>query len=1603
MRRNKAKGGYDNLEHYLDVQFRLLREDFLAPLRDGIKEYMETLHTEGKVKKLQELRIYSDVQIICPICTNKGLCYRIAFDAHKLKRVKWEASKRLIFGSLLCLSSDNFQTLLFATVVDREPKKLKEGILDVKFEHNMQQMSEISGDERFTMAETTAYFEAYRHVLSGLQVMQEGQLPFEKFIVNCETDVKAPVYIAQNPNAAVYDLRPLVDEEVVIRRQRRLGDLIDDDTDAPPMYKFSTKSVTATEVPIMELRVWPLPEQLHLDMSQYRAIQNALTKEFVIIQGPPGTGKTYIGLKIVKALLHNHRIWNRNLLTGNQDDRPMLIVCYTNHALDQFLEGIIKFYRGDVIRVGGRSSSEIMKKYNLSNFRQRIRIDRDVPGAIHRSRIQTKNEMKLLQDEINRYAVRIEQAERDILHEDVLEPFIGELHSDFMAGYESLMAAYDPFYGFQSHKRKNTSAIVEWLGYGDVLAHMGFETPGEEIRDQDPQDDVNPHIVDNENEELLEVEDEVNAIEARRQLEEDLDDLFDDFEIDTEKLERIMEKIKLNTNQVALNVSNLDRVDPNERNNEGWQMTKDQKKKMKRTIRKELKSTDRMTEDEALSVEDMWALSPRNKWRLYRYWVSLFIKGLKEKIIDKQLEFEDVVNRYQEVLMQEDKEVMRRATVIGMTTTGAARYQAILQEIGPRIIVVEEAAEVLEAHIVTTLSQSCEHLILIGDHKQLKPNPTVYKLAKEFNLDLSLFERMINNKMTYRCLELQHRMRPEISQIMKIIYPELKDHDVVKSYEDVRGVADNFCFVHHEHPETPDEDLRSHSNVHEAQYVAAFCKYLLLQGYEAEKISVLTLYSGQLFEIRKLMPKSVYNGVRITVVDNYQGEENDIVILSLVRSNEDGNIGFLKIDNRVCVALSRAKVGFYVIGNMELMAANSKLWNEIVVHAHKNKIFGTGIRLYCQNHPNDNGIYAVVPSDFKKAPEGGCMKPCDFRLNCGHTCSKVCHTNDRDHEEYECRKPCPKNICDNPEHSCTRMCYQECGDCMVKVNKRIPTCGHYQDMACYLKPENFKCLADCRRLLDCNHPCKNICGAECTERCTEKVQKSWTPCGHSGTVNCFEKDEATCRFKCSSILNCEHICMGTCGDCSGGRLHEACNARCGRTLICGHTCNDTCSNCPPCRNGCQNRCIHSRCQKICGDICIPCMEPCEWRCRHFKCSKRCHEPCDRPRCNEPCTKRLKCRHPCIGLCGEPCPDLCRICDRGQVTQIFFGHEDEPGARFVLLEDCNHVLEVSALDKWMDSPNTQKNDKSSVQLKVCPLCSTPIRRVLRYGNMVKQALTDIEKVKKTILGNDAKIKELEKSLPRKISRISVEEGLILKKRFANLKDEGMSERALVAMDNQIKFLESLQKLKNDWNETLDRSAFVNEHKAAMHEWENMRNWVLKDRRYFSEQEIEDIQNELKRLRFLLLFLLYKRRKEILNKSLENRFENDMRRCEGMLTDGRPFNVERKDFVKAVIDKLKELVPLSGLGITEEERLEILSAMQLQKGHWYKCPNGHVYAIGDCGGANQVSTCPECKATIGGRSHQLEQGNAVATEMDGARYAAWSEQANLEHYGFNIEFE
>ncbi len=133
-----------------------------------------------------------------------------------------------------------------------------------------------------------------------------------------------------------------------------------------------------------------------------------------------------------------------------------------------------------------------------------------------------------------------------------------------------------------------------------------------------------------------------------------------------------------------------------------------------------------------------------------------------------------------------------------MTTTGRAKYSEMLSKVNFPIVIVEEAAEVFEAHIMTALSDQTEHVILIGDHEQLRPSPAVHELDTHYNLSMSMFERLIKNKVTHTTLGTQRRMRQEISKMMNYIYPELQNHESVLKYPNVKGVAKNLFFFNHQ-------------------------------------------------------------------------------------------------------------------------------------------------------------------------------------------------------------------------------------------------------------------------------------------------------------------------------------------------------------------------------------------------------------------------------------------------------------------------------------------------------------------------------------------------------------------------------------------------------------------------------------------------------------------------------------------------------------------------------------------------------------------------------------------------------------------------------------
>ncbi|XP_041100384.1 NFX1-type zinc finger-containing protein 1-like isoform X3 [Polyodon spathula] len=1339
-------------------------------------------------------------------------------------------------------------------------------------------------------------------------------------------------------------------------------------------------------------------------------------------------GKTYIGLKIVKTILSNSNTWRS---TGGC---PILVVCYTNHALDQFLEGIHKFLRTGLVRVGGRCASEVLQKFSLNNLRRNNMFKQNLPGHLRAMYSVLSENRKDVEEKIQKKAALFESAAKGVLHENVLEDIIISLHGTNLGDIQAVE---------NSRRKKAPSLMLEWLGIS-LLSHMSRQIGEEDTNqrgsetadcgdkdlaqvDQEEKSHDSRESPDTENEEQNLYESETEETEqgnegradenlnnpeigkwksyaddvaeaaellklADTEEEEDASDIAsvttegDDAadllavteEADLVQAERMIEDddVQKQIQQAKRRIDQTKRVvlayvpeeekvevqSKTELYDEGWEITKDMKKKLNRIVKVELLKTDHMPEEEAEQITNLWALSYTQRWHLYRLWLLKYRNDIRRQILEYENEYQRTVNRITELRNQEDQTVLKMAYVIGMTTTCAARYRKVLQDIQPKIVVVEEAAEVLEAHIVTTLTSGCEHLILIGDHQQLRPSATVYELAKNFNLEVSLFERLIRMNLPYVRLDYQHRMRPEIARLLTPhIYDKLENHDSVCLYDNIKGVTTNVFFVEHKHLEESIHEGRSHQNLHEANFVKSLCHYFICQGYEPSQITVLTTYTGQLHCLKKVMPKSKFEGVKLCVVDRYQGEENDIIILSLVRSNQEGKVGFLQIPNRVCVALSRAKKGLFCIGNMGMLST-VPLWSKIMNVLRSNGQIGEALMVRCENHP-ETANFVSAAEDFLKVPHGGCLERCEYRLNCGHVCTRFCHPYDLDHKDFICRKPCSKTLCDDG-HTCPKQCSAKCGKCKVIVTKTLPKCGHEQKMPCSEPLETFSCHMQCNKPLSCGHLCVRECGDTCTRKCPQNVTVN-LDCGHQRSILCYEKQEAEkknekilCFVKCEGRLQCGHECFGSCSECSNGMSHVACRSKCKEVLICSHQCQNKCSEeCAPCFLPCDHKCFHRKCDQKCCMPCQPCTQPCGWGCKHHQCTKLCFELCDRKPCERPCFRKLKCKHQCIGMCGEPCPKKCRICHADEVQEQFFGKEADPEARFVQLQDCNHSFEVTGFDTWMMPPE----NNGPIKLNVCPKCNTPIRRSVRYGSVIKRTLIEMEQVKKKtvemcstqLLISVTEREEMKKYFP-----------LVLEKLLSKLDKADLTMPKLLLIKDQITILSKLAEIKKNvqlllpvtfLRDKIDKEVDICSSNITtpiyinfLLEKEVIRISLLAEAYVMSYMHNKPILSSA-------VMLAHIRCSRSLDKPKE--LEHIICRLERSVMALK--DDEEIKNIRKTLNSLQERLKLHMLfKILEEENHKLLDGAIFRQGQWYKCSQGHVYWNQASGSEQKVGQCPDC---------------------------------------------
>lgn len=617
---------------------------------------------------------------------------------------------------------------------------------------------------------------------------------------------------------------------------------------------------------------------------------------------------------------------------------------------------------------------------------------------------------------------------------------------------------------------------------------------------------------------------------------------------------------------------------------------------------------DDLTHAAERNISDLTMTERRNlagSW--FKQWREDQNASLFEAIDRAKLLREDIDAVHEEI----NRRTLMQADLVGITTTSLARHIETLRRIGAKVIICEEAAEVMEAHIISALMPGVEHFIQIGDHRQLRPQIQNHSLSLEtvsgmtWQLDRSQFERRAVGEPGLRPapvaqLNVQRRMRPEISQLIKSIYPNLQDHKSVVDLPGVVGMRDNLFWLDHCCDEDTRDDgtrVKSHSNQWEVDMATALVRHLVRQGeYSSNDIALLTPYTGQLRKLRAALSKDfeiciserdletlvaegfdkgpeelpqrenhkpiekkqLLQTLRLATVDNFQGEEAKVIIVSLVRSNSTRKVGFLRTENRINVLLSRAQHGMYLMGNSETYL-NVRMWADVYSQLARANAVGTELALCCSRHP-DVPILCSKPHDFeRKSPEGGCSLPCVRRLEkCGHKCQARCHSAVM-HDGFACCKPCPRirRTCD---HECPKLCGEECGLCMVKVpDVMLPNCGHV------------------KRTLVC-HQKRDLS----LIKCEVKVDKFAPRCGHVIHVGCFNDvtcETFLCPEPCTMILSCGHACAGSCGKCRResdegvvSLEHPKCAKKCDRPYgVCNHRCPKPCHDGEACGN-CEAKC-----------------------------------------------------------------------------------------------------------------------------------------------------------------------------------------------------------------------------------------------------------------------------------------------------------------------------------------------------------------------------------------------------------------------------------------------
>lgn len=288
------------------------------------------------------------------------------------------------------------------------------------------------------------------------------------------------------------------------------------------------------------------------------------------------------------------------------------------------------------------------------------------------------------------------------------------------------------------------------------------------------------------------------------------------------------------------------------------------------------------------------------------------VKNIRKEIRDLRNYFED--------------QLFEKAQVILGTPIGLHDFIHSNQQFDT--LIIDEAGQCIEP-LAWCIFPYAKKWILAGDHLQLPPT-ILSNEAKKLGFNISILERCFKNCQSIHFLNTQYRMRKSIADFSsnyfykgELTTPlELLDTGIHITFFDTAGTG---------FEEESGKDGLSLMNEGEISIVQKIIEHEKLNE---SSIAVISPYSGQV----ELAKNNLSKNIRISTIDSFQGQEEEIIILSLVRSNTESIIGFLNDYRRMNVALTRAKEQLYVIGDSSTIGTDN-FYAQFLEYIEKNNSY----------------------------------------------------------------------------------------------------------------------------------------------------------------------------------------------------------------------------------------------------------------------------------------------------------------------------------------------------------------------------------------------------------------------------------------------------------------------------------------------------------------------------------------------------------------------------------------------------------------------------------------------------------------------------------------